>query len=105
MFGFVLIIILWFILISIKLKKSLHMLQQNVYNRGNRYFNWVNNNFKKIFLSIDIILLIYILFLLISKNYIINTIILALLLIVCIIKNIKSNCFNNFVNSINSRTP
>jgi len=88
MFGFIITIILWFILVCIKLKKSLHMLQQNLYNRGNRYFKWINNNFKKIFGSIDIILLIYIIFLLVSKNYIINTIILDILLIVCIIKNI-----------------
>ena len=90
MFGFIVTIILWFILVCIKLKKSLHMLQQNVYNRGNRYFKWINNNFKKIFGSIDIVLLIYIIFLFVSKNYIINTIILDILLIVCIIKNIDS---------------
>ena len=82
-------LILWFILILIKTKKSLHMLQQNLYNTENRYFKWINNNFKKVFLNIDLVLLIFILFSIISNNYLINTIIFDLLLLVCIVKYIN----------------
>ncbi len=89
MFSFTITLILWLILIIIRLKKSLHMLQQNVYNRGNRYLRWIKNNFKKVFLSIDVILIIFILFTLISKNIIINTMVFNLLLLVCIIKNVN----------------
>ena len=32
-------------------KKALHMLQQNWYNDGNRYLNWISNNSKKIFIN------------------------------------------------------
>ena len=35
--------------IFLKSKKSLHMLQQNWYNEGNRYVKWINNNKKKVF--------------------------------------------------------
>ncbi|MBE6153260.1 MAG: UDP-N-acetylmuramoyl-tripeptide--D-alanyl-D-alanine ligase [Firmicutes bacterium] len=91
MFGFILTLFLWFILVIIKLKKSLHMLQQNLYNKGNRYLKWIINNFKKVFLSIDIILVIFLLFLQISKNYVINTILICLLLLVSIIKYINDN--------------
>ena len=86
MFGFVLTLFLWFILVIIKLKKSLHMLQQNNYNKDNRYLKWISNNFKKVFLSIDVMLIIFILFLLLSNNFVINTILFILLLLVSIIK-------------------
>ena len=91
MIGFIFTLILWIILISIKLKKSLHVLQQNLYNKGNRYFKWITKNFKKVFISIDLILVIFILFIYISDNYVINTILLDILLVVSIIKNISDN--------------
>ena len=34
----------------LKSKKQMHMLQQNWYNDGNRYINWVISNFKKVFI-------------------------------------------------------
>ena len=37
-----------------KMKRSLHMLQQNLYNENNRYLNWVSDNKKEIFLNLDI---------------------------------------------------
>ena len=40
-----------------KSKRSLHMLQQNLYNENNRYIKWVIKNIKD-FLSIDIILIL-----------------------------------------------
>ena len=34
----------------LKSKKQMHMLQQDWYNDGNRYINWVISNFKKVFI-------------------------------------------------------
>lgn len=83
---FIITFILWLILICIKSKKSLHMLQQNLYNSEHRYLKWIKNNFKKVFLNIDVILLISFIFLVISKIDIISTIVFDLLILVCIIK-------------------
>jgi len=91
MFGFTITLLLWIILIFMKLKKSLHMLQQNLYNKGNRYIKWIIINYKKVFLSIDVILLVFVVFLLISNNFVINTILLNLLLLVSIIKHVNDN--------------
>lgn len=48
------------IVIVLKSKKALHMLQQNWYNDGNRYIDWIFKNPKKVFVGLDIF---YILFL------------------------------------------
>ena len=39
-----------------KSRRTLHMLQQNLYNENNRYLKWVFNN-KRQFLCLDIILI------------------------------------------------
>ena len=39
--------------IYLKSKKSLHMLQQNWYNDGNRYLKWIGNNKAKVFKNLD----------------------------------------------------
>ena len=44
----------------IKNKKSLHMLQQNLYNENNRYMKWIKRNLKTVFVSLDFISLILI---------------------------------------------
>lgn len=46
--------------IFLKSKKSLHMLQQNWYNDGNRYLKWINNNKRKVFYNFDILFLIFV---------------------------------------------
>lgn len=46
--------------IMLKSKKSLHMLQQNWYNDGNRYLKWINNNKDKAFKNPDILFIIFI---------------------------------------------
>ena len=48
-------LIVYFILIAIKSKKSIHMLQQNYYNESNRYVLWVFKNLKKVLINFDII--------------------------------------------------
>ena len=45
-----------------KTKKSFHMLQQNWYNDGNRYIKWINKNLKKIFLNIELLFVLFLVF-------------------------------------------
>ena len=42
----------------IKNKKSLHMLQQNLYNENNRYLKWLKRNSKQVFISLDLLSLL-----------------------------------------------
>lgn len=58
---FVIVLTTMFIYIFIDLKKSLHMLQQNWYNDGSRYLKWIVNNFKFIFIWLDLLYIILIL--------------------------------------------
>ncbi len=57
---FILSIIVSMYYVIYKSKKSMHMLQQNWYNDGNRYINWVINNLKKVFLNFDILFVLFI---------------------------------------------
>lgn len=50
------------VLILLKSKRSLHMLQQNLYNDGNRYFKWMIRHLKEVF-SFDFLLFFGLLFL------------------------------------------
>ena len=54
---FFLISFLTIVLLLFKTKRSLHMLQQNLYNENNRYIKW---NFRNIsqFLNIEIIIIL-----------------------------------------------
>ena len=56
----ILIVLVFYFLLSIKTRKSIHMLQQNLYNENNRYLKWVIKN-KDDFISFEIcgILLIF----------------------------------------------
>lgn len=42
----------------VKNKKSLHMLQQNLYNENNRYFKWIKKNLKPVFMTLDFLSLV-----------------------------------------------
>lgn len=64
----------------IKNKRSLHYLQLNIYNENNRYINWIVNNLKSIFLSIDLLALITILI-----AYLINTDLSRILLVIALV--------------------
>ena len=74
------------ILIIIKSKKNLHMLQQNLYNENNRYLKWVLNNSSN-FVTIEFISLVMVslscCFLTVNKNisFIINIIAIIIYLI------------------------
>ena len=45
-----------------KSKKAIHMLQQNWYNDGNRYINWIFDNFKKVFIVFDLLFISFLFF-------------------------------------------
>ncbi len=63
----------------VKSKKSMHMLQQNLYNMNNRYIKWIKNNFVSSFLHYDLISLI-----LITVAYILNNDISDILIVISI---------------------
>ena len=43
-----------FVYVSYKTKKSLHMLQQNLYNENNRYIKWVFKNKRETFINLNL---------------------------------------------------
>ena len=60
-----LVIILYLINVS---KKSLHMLQQNLYNENNRYIKWVLENNKLITRNIDLFAIVFVVLALCTKS-------------------------------------
>ena len=69
----------------IKEKKSLHMLQQNLYNENNRYLKWVNKNKKDTIFNLDIINIILILLTIIVNNNIFTYIISITVILIYLI--------------------
>lgn len=51
MFIFLFSLLSYFLYISLKIRKSIYMLQQNFYNEGNRYYSWIIKNSKSIFIN------------------------------------------------------
>ena len=45
--------------IYFKSKKSLHMLQQNWYNDGNRYLKWISKNLRTVFCTVDSLFIVF----------------------------------------------
>ena len=43
-----------FVYAMIKMRRSLHMLQQNLYNENNRYLKWVKKNKSEIYKNLDL---------------------------------------------------
>ncbi|MGM9834181.1 MAG: UDP-N-acetylmuramoyl-tripeptide--D-alanyl-D-alanine ligase [Bacilli bacterium] len=52
---FLISIILYVVTFILKTNKSLQMLQQNRYNRGNKYLKWLKDNLSRNYLTIDLI--------------------------------------------------
>ena len=77
-------LIVYFVFVSCKSKKTIHMLQQNYYNESNRFIIWVFKNLKKVFINFDLLLYLSCLTCLFSFN---NAILYATILgaIVCFI--------------------
>ena len=81
-----------FYAVIIKSKKSLHMLQQNLYNENNRYLKWIKSNLKVAFWYLDIISLICFILACIFKNdFSIVFIVLALIILLLDAEIIKYN--------------
>ena len=59
---FIVSLVLMYLYVYLKTKKSFHMLQQNWYNDGNRYVKWIIKNKKQEFLNIDILILLLLVF-------------------------------------------
>ena len=55
---FLLSIVMYVVYFFVKTKKSLHMLQQNRYNRGNKYLKWIKSNFRKNYLNLELVFLL-----------------------------------------------
>ena len=53
--SFIVSLIPLLILLIIKIKKAFHMLQQNWYNKSNRYLKWINKNKNEVFFNYDLV--------------------------------------------------
>ena len=53
--SFIVSLIPLIILFVLRLKKAFHMLQQNWYNKSNRYLKWIHKNMGRVFFSYDLI--------------------------------------------------
>ena len=94
------LILVAIIALIIKSKKTLHMLQQNLYNENNRYIKWVLNNSSNFFtLELLIVLIVAIanVFLINESNisFILN--ILAIILYIVYIQNFRKTLKNEQV--------
>jgi UDP-N-acetylmuramoyl-tripeptide--D-alanyl-D-alanine ligase len=59
------------IFLMLRTVKSFHMLQQNLYNDDNRYLKWIKNNLKKVFVEIDLLIVMFILLLMfVNEEYV-----------------------------------
>ena len=74
---FIVSLLLVFIYIYFKTKKSFHMLQQNWYNEGNRYLKWIIKNPYKVFIEYDMIFVVFIVFL--FMNSVVSYIVVSIL--------------------------
>ena len=75
----------------IKNKKSLHMLQQNLYNENNRYLKWIKKNKKDAIFSYDYIVVFMLLLALIVNNslftqciYVISSLVFIILMFILV---------------------
>ena len=82
MLIYLLSFIIIFYAVTIKSRKSLHMLQQNLYNENNRYLKWLKNNLKSAFYHYDLISLILIILSSFINNLLFYILIIIALLII-----------------------
>lgn len=61
--NFLISLIPLLIFLVLRMVKSFHMLQQNLYNDDNRYLKWIKNNLNKVFIEIDLLLVVFVLLL------------------------------------------
>ncbi len=65
---FLLSLLTYLIYLIYKSRKAMHMLQQNWYNDGNRYLNWILSNLKKVFITYDMVFVLFVLLMFISTK-------------------------------------
>ncbi len=94
---FILSLIPCVIYIICKSKKAMHMLQQNWYNDGNRYFKWILDNLNKVFITFDILFVMFALLKYISFN--------ASVIIFCLFYLIASIINNNKLKKEQTKKP
>ena len=73
---FIIALLCMLLYIVLDLKKAFHMLQQNWYNDGNRYLNWISLNGKFVFMYYDYF------YVLVLLGYFVNNNLLSILVIV-----------------------
>ena len=100
---YMLLLLSFLILITIKSKRSLHMLQSNLYNENNRYLKWVIKNKKELltleFVNLILLLLgVFVLYNYLDFSYV-------LLFVVCIINMFVSVDLFNKQNSVKTKKP
>ena len=86
-----LVLVLSFVLLNYyKTKRSLHMMQQNLYNENNRYIKWIIHNQKQ-FLNIEVIVIIIALFglVVLYHNSFITMLAFLIIMILIMISTIK----------------
>ncbi|MBQ6497660.1 MAG: UDP-N-acetylmuramoyl-tripeptide--D-alanyl-D-alanine ligase [Bacilli bacterium] len=80
-----LLLIVSFVVVNFyKTKRSLHMLQQNLYNENNRYLKWIMKN-KNQFLDLDLVLIAFAVLLLFTND---NTFISNICMLIMILINV-----------------
>ena len=75
---FILSLVVSLLYLLFKSKKAIHMMQQNYYNDDNRYIKWMSNNYKKMFLNLDILFLIFVIF------YLYRNTLLSIIIFICL---------------------
>jgi len=79
--------IVWFPYLIFRIKKSLHMLQQNLYDDDFRYIKWMKKNFSKIMLSFDLVQVLLIFFILYVKKGMVIPILFGIVYLLLFIKS------------------
>lgn len=87
---FILSIIPYLMFTILKTKKSFHMLQQNWYNDGQRYFSWLIHNPFKVFIEVDMFFVVFVIGLFLDSNILMLLYSLFYIILICLYyKNTK----------------
>ena len=82
--GFIISCLTYLVYVFLKSQNSMHMLQQNKYNRKKTYLKWLKCNFKKVLNDYSVLFVIFILF--IFLNYKVSMVLFTLFYLLLIIK-------------------
>lgn len=66
---FLISVIIYFVYVILRSEDSMHMLQQNKYNRKKTYLKWLNNNKAKAFKNLSIIFILLALFIFVDNQF------------------------------------